>query len=105
MHTLLLSDTVTFMNNDLCVRVKLTLCLDVNFSFIFSHGIFVPFFYVLPPSFILSSVSHYISSSCSSLFLSPISDPSVTIATEERPFIEKGIRLAGPSSHLAGSGG
>lgn len=31
--------------------------------------------------------------------------PSVTIATEERPSIEKGIRLAGPPSHLARRGG
>lgn len=31
--------------------------------------------------------------------------PSVTIATEERPSIEKGIRLAGPPSHLAQRGG
>lgn len=31
--------------------------------------------------------------------------PSVTIATEERPSIEKGIRLAGPPSHLARGGG
>lgn len=40
------------------------------------------------------------------LFLSfCFSLPSVTIATEERPFIEKGIRLAGPPSHLAWRGG
>lgn len=31
--------------------------------------------------------------------------PFVTIATEERPSIEKGIRLAGPPSHLARRGG
>lgn len=37
------------------------------------------------------------------LFPPPL--PSVTIATEERPFIEKGICLAGPPSHLAGRGG
>lgn len=48
--------------------------------------------------------------SSSSLFFSPFPllvhfHPSVTIATEERPSIEKGIRLAGPPSHLARRGG
>lgn len=48
--------------------------------------------------------------SCSSLFFFPFPllvhfHPSVTIATEERPSIEKGIRLAGPPSHLARRGG
>lgn len=37
-------------------------------------------------------------------FYLPFSPPSVTIATEERPFFEKGIRLAGPPSHLARRG-
>lgn len=49
-------------------------------------------------------------SSSSVFFFSPFPllvhfHPSVTIATEERPSIEKGIRLAGPPSHLARRGG
>lgn len=48
--------------------------------------------------------------SSSSLFFFPFPllvhfHPSVTIATEERSSIEKGIRLAGPPSHLARRGG
>lgn len=59
---------------------------------------------------VIQPFSSCISSSSVFFFFSPFPllvhfHPSVTIATEERPSIEKGIRLAGPPSHLARRGG
>lgn len=59
---------------------------------------------------VIQPFSSCISSSCVFFFFFPFPllvhfHPSVTIATEERPSIEKGIRLAGPPSHLARRGG
>lgn len=57
---------------------------------------------------VIQPFSSCISSSCFFFFPFPLLvhfHPSVTIATEERPSIEKGIRLAGPPSHLARRGG
>lgn len=72
------------------------------FYFLFSVPVFYPFF-PFGPSLLHSVLfSYYISSSHLSIFLPPTPD---VIATEKRPLVEKGVRLAGPPSHLARRGG
>lgn len=88
--------------DDVCVRVNLTLFLRCLHFFDLQLRYF--FFLSFDPALLHSLLFLITTSPLPLLLFLPLS-PSVTIATEERPFIEKGIRLAGPPSHLARRGG
>lgn len=88
-----------FLTPSSTTRVKLS--VFKCFIFYFQLQYFIIFFHLVPPFYILS-FSHI--TSLLFIFLSPPPTPDV-IATEKRPLVEKGVRLAGPPSHLARRGG